>query len=217
MLRLVSVDGDQGFPGTLTVTATYSLSGEDELCVEYLATTDRTTIVSLSNHAYWNLAGEGSAEGALTISTIPATLSPTVPRDPTGELRPVDGTPFAIPPPRRSPIRRDAADSSFARPRYDHKWCRRAIPEPRLLRARDPESDGCWRCFRTSPAPFYSGNFLDATSSGKAGRLYRMGDAIVLEPQMFPDTPNRPDFGSLRIEPGETYHNLIVWRFSTNG
>ncbi|HVQ09912.1 MAG TPA: aldose epimerase family protein [Allosphingosinicella sp.] len=225
ILRLVSPDGDQGYPGTLTVTATYSLSGEDELSVEYLATTDRTTIVNLSNHAYWNLAGEGAPQGAMGhLLTIPADhyLPTDATAIPTGELRPVQSTPFDYRRPRRIADHvRDAADEQLRFGRgYDHNMvvAREVAREPRLLaRAEDPASGRVMDVLSNQPGiQFYSGNFLDATASGKAGRLYRMGDAIVLEPQMFPDTPNRPAFGSLRLEPGDTYRNIIVWRFSTS-
>jgi aldose 1-epimerase len=225
VLRLVSHDGDQGYPGTLTVTATYSLSGENELSVEYLATTDRTTIVNLSNHAYWNLAGEGTPRGAMEhLLTIPADhyLPTDATAIPTGELRSVHGTPFDFRRPRRIADHvRDAHDEQLRFGRgYDHNWviAREVGLEPRLLaRAEDPGSGRIMEVLSNQPGiQFYSGNFLDATSSGKAGCLYRMGDAIVLEPQMPPDTPNRPEFGSLRLEPGETYRNVIVWRFSTS-
>ncbi|MEA3029499.1 MAG: aldose 1-epimerase [Sphingomonadales bacterium] len=226
VLRLVSIDGDQGYPGTLTVTATYSLGGENELSVEYLAATDRTTIVNLSNHAYWNLAGEGAPQGAMGhLLTIPAEhyLPTDATAIPTGELRPVEGTPFDFR--RAMPVGarvRDASDEQLRFGRgYDHNWVvdREVSLEPRLLaRLEDPLSGRAMELLSNQPGiQFYSGNFLDATTAGKAGRLYRTGDAIVLEPQMFPDTPNRPAFGSLRLDPGQTYRNVIVWRFSTAG
>ncbi|HEV7661225.1 MAG TPA: aldose epimerase family protein [Allosphingosinicella sp.] len=224
VLQLVSPDGDQGYPGMLTVTTTYSLSGENELSVEYLATTDQTTIVNLSNHAYWNLAGEGAPQGAMEhLLTIPADhyLPTDATAIPTGDLRPVHDTPFDFRRPRRIADHvRDAADEQLRFGRgYDHNWvvARDASHEPRLLaRAEDPASRRVMEVLSNQPGiQFYSGNFLDATSSGKAGRFYRMGDAIVLEPQMFPDTPNRPAFGSLRLEPDQTYRNVIIWRFST--
>jgi aldose 1-epimerase len=222
-LHYLSPDGDQGYPGALSATATYSLDEENGLSVEYRATTDRTTIVGLSNHAYWNLAGEGSADGALGhLLTIPA--GHYLPTDasaiPTGEIRPVDDTAFDF----RQPIPigarvRDAAEEQIRLGHgYDHNWVvtRDVSSEPRLLaRVEDPRSGRVMRIFSNQPGiQFYSGNFLDGTSAGKAGRSYRMGDGIALEPQMFPDTPNRPEFGSVRLEPGQTYRNLIVWRFS---
>ena len=220
-LRYVSPDGDQGYPGTLTMTATYSIDG-DTLSVEYLATTDRTTIVNLSNHVYWNLAGEGAPDGAMNhVLTIPAEYY--LPTDagaiPTGEIRPVAGTPFDFRRPMAIGARvRDASDQQIVLGRgYDHNWVVARAPsaEPRLLaRVEEPVSGRVMEIISNQPGlQFYSGNFIDATTIGKAGRLYRMGDGIALEPQMFPDTPNQPQFGSIRLDPGETYRNVISWRF----
>jgi aldose 1-epimerase len=222
--RYVSPDGEMGYPGTLIVTATYALNEANELSVEYRATTDRPTLVNLSNHAYWNLAGEGSAEGAMGhLLTIPADhYSPTdATAIPTGEFRPVAGTVFDFR--KATPVGarvRDASDAQIVYGRgYDHNWviARTLAPQPRLLaRVEEPKSGRVMEVLSNQPGlQFYSGNFLDATTVGKAGRIYRMGDAIVLEPQMFPDTPNRPEFGSVRLDPGQTYRNVIVWRFST--
>lgn len=217
----VSPDGDQGYPGTLTVTATYTLAG-DELTVEYRAATDAPTLVNLTNHAYWNLAGEGAMEGAMGhLLTIPADhyLPTDATAIPTGEFRPVAGTPFDFRQPRLIGERvRDASDEQIRVGKgYDHNWvvAREVAQNSRLLaRVEHPGSGRVMALLSNQPGvQFYSGNFLDATSHGKAGRLYRMGDAMVLEPQMFPDTPNRPEFGSLRLEPGETYRNIIVFRF----
>jgi aldose 1-epimerase len=222
-LRHVSPDGEMGYPGTLTVTATYRLEDSETLSVEYEATTDRTTIVNLSNHAYWNLAGEGSAEGAMGhLLTIPAEhyLPTDAAAIPTGEFRPVAATPFDFREPAAVGARvRDTSDEQIVFGRgYDHSWVIDRTPSaaPRLLaRVEEPKSGRVMEILSNQPGlQFYSANFLDATSSGKAGKLYRMGDAIVLEPQMFPDTPNHPAFGSIRLEPGETYRNLILWRFS---
>jgi aldose 1-epimerase len=224
LFRLVSPDGDQGFPGTMGATARYSLDDSDTLAVEYRATTDRPTLVNLTNHAYWNLAGEGSPEGAMGhLLTIPA--EHYLPTDagaiPTGELRPVEGTPFDFRAPMPVGARvRDGADEQIRIGRgYDHNWvvARDVADAPRLLaRVEEPGSGRVLELLSNQPGlQFYSGNFLDGTSVGKSGRLYRQGDAIVLEPQMFPDTPNRPEFGSVRLDPGETYRNLIAFRFST--
>lgn len=222
-LRHVSRDGDQGYPGTLTATATYALNDRNELSVEYVAGTDRTTIVNLSNHAYWNLAGEGSAEGAMgQLLTIPAEhfLPTDAAAIPTGEFRPVAGTPFdfRVATPIGTRVR-DANDEQIRFGRgYDHNWvvAREPAAEPRLLaRLEDPVSGRAMETLSNQPGiQFYSGNFLDSTSMGKSNRLYRMGDAVALEPQMFPDTPNRAEFGSVRLEPGETYRHIIVWRFT---
>ncbi|HEX8262352.1 MAG TPA: aldose epimerase family protein [Allosphingosinicella sp.] len=226
VLRHVSPDGEMGYPGTLTVTAAYSLNEAMELSVDYRATTDRPTLVNLSNHAYWNLAGEGSERGAMGHRlTIPADCYLPTDEDsvPTGEFRPVEGTAFDFR--RATPIAGRVRDASEDQIRfgkgYDHCWVIARAPssQPRLLaRVEDPESGRAMEVLSNQPGlQFYSGNFLDATTSGKAGKLYRMGDAIALEPQMVPDTPNRPEFGSVRLDPGQTYRNLIVWRFSAGG
>lgn len=224
-LRHLSPDGEMGYPGTLTVNATYRLDASNALAVDYAATTDRPTLVNLSNHAYWNLAGEGSAEGAMGhLLTIAA--EEYLPTDatsiPTGEFRSVKGTPFDFRQPTAVGERvRDGSDEQIAIGRgYDHNMVVSRAPtaEPRLIaRVEDPGSGRVMEVLSNQPGvQFYSGNFLDGTTRGKSGQLYRMGDAVVLEPQMFPDTPNRPEFGSIRLEPGETYRNLIRFRFSTS-
>lgn len=223
VLRYVSPDGDQGYPGILTTTATYALDEAGALSVDYRATTDRPTIVNLSNHTYWNLSGEGSANGAMGERlTIPAeAYSPTdATAIPTGEFRAVAGTAFDFRTPRVIGDRvRDATDPQLRYGRgYDHNWVvsRTRTAAPRLMaRVEDPASGRVLEILSDQPGiQFYSGNFLDGTIVGKAGHLYREGDAIVLEPQMFPDTPNHPEFGSVRLAPGQTYANRIVFRFS---
>jgi aldose 1-epimerase len=222
-LRYVSPHLDQGYPGQLTVTATYTLDETNTLGVDYRATTDRPTNVNLSNHAYWNLAGEGSSQGAMGhLLTIPAEHFTPVDSTlvPTGEFRPVGGTvfDFRTPTPIGKRVRTNDEQIRFGKG-YDHNWvvARAASREPRLLaRVEDPKSGRVLHVLSNQPGiQFYSGNFLDGTVVGKAGKLYRQGDAIVLEPQMFPDTPNRPEFGSVRLNPGQTYRNNILFRFST--
>jgi aldose 1-epimerase len=224
-LRYVSPDGDQGYPGTLTAIAVYSIDAKGDVSVTYTATTDKPTIVNISNHTYWNLAGEGSERGALgELLTIPADeYTPTDATSiPTGEFRKVAGTVFDFR--RATPINnrvRDASDPQIRYGRgYDHNWVvsRTMAPSPRLLaRVEDPVSGRVMDVLSREPGiQFYSGNFLDGTIVGKSGRIYREGDAIVLEPQMFPDTPNRTAFGSVRLEPGQTYRNEIEFRFSVH-
>jgi aldose 1-epimerase len=224
-MRYVSPHLDQGYPGALTVTATYTLDETNTLTVDYRATTDRPTVVNISNHAYWNLAGEGSAEGAMGhLLTIPADHFTPVDATliPTGEIRPVAGTIFDFRRPTPIGARvRNADPQILVGKGYDHNWvvARDHAPNLRLLaRVEEPESGRVMHVLSNQPAiQFYSGNFLDATIVGKSGKLYRQGDAIVLEPQMFPDTPNRPEFGSVRLNPGQTYRNTIKFRFSVVG
>lgn len=223
-LRYVSPDGDQGYPGTMSVMATYSLDERNHLTIEYVATADKTTIANITNHAYWNLSGEGSANGAMGhVVTIPAeTYLPTDEGAiPTGEFRPVAGTVFDFRRPRAVGERvRDARDQQIAWGRgYDHNWViGRGVTRDQHLMAKvyDPASGRGFELWSNQPGlQFYSGNFLDATSSGKSRRIYRLGDAIVMEPQIFPDSPNQKGFPDARLEPGQTYRNIMTYRLTT--
>lgn len=222
-LQLISPDGDQGFPGRLTVTADFTLDADGGLKIVYCATTDRTTIVNLSNHTYWNLAGEGSAEGAMghELTIFAEHYLPTGTSSiPTGQFAAVAGTPFDFRQPTVIGGRvREAIHPQIRVGRgYDHNWvaARTVADEPFLAaQARHAGSGRMLEVHSTQPGlQFYSGNFLDGTTVGKAGRLYRMGDAFVLEPQMFPDTANQPEFGCLRLDRGQTYRNTIRFRVS---
>ncbi|QXQ05034.1 galactose mutarotase [Sphingosinicellaceae bacterium] len=221
-LRHVSRDGDQGFPGTLTVDAVYSLDEASVLTIEYRATTDRPTIVNITSHAYWNLGGEGSAGGAMGhLVTIPADSFTPVDATliPTGELKPVAGTVFDFRTPRAVGNGvRDGHDQQIVLGRgYDHNWVIGPTPTPAnhlMATVSEPVSGRRFALWSNQPGlQFYSGNFLDGTVIGKSGNLYRQGDALVFEPQLFPDTPNQPAFGSARLEPGQTYRNVIVYKF----
>lgn len=223
-LRYISPDGDQGYPGTLTATATYTLKAGHELDIDYRATTDQPTIVNLSNHTYWNLGGEGSSSVYDDILTIPADSITPVDDTliPTGEFRAVAGTDYDFR--HGKPIGRDIRDGREPQllrgHGYDMNWVisRTEASAPRqVAKVEDPHSGRVLTLYSAQPGlQFYSGNFLDGTSVGKSGRIYRQGDAFVLEPQRFPDTPNHPDFGSARLAPGQTYHNHIVYRFSVD-
>ncbi|HZV85733.1 MAG TPA: aldose epimerase family protein [Brevundimonas sp.] len=223
-LRCVSPDGDQGYPGELTATAVYSLSADGVLSLEYAATTDRPTLVNITSHAYWNMAEEGASAGAMgNLLTLHA--AEYLPTDrsaiPTGEFRSVDGGPFDFRRPTPVGLRvRDASDEQIALGKgYDHCWVVSREPTPELrpiARLEDPVSGRAMELWSDQPGvQMYSGNFLDGSSAGKSGRLYRQGDAVVLEPQMFPDTPNQPAFGSIRLDPGQVYRNRIRFRFFT--
>jgi len=218
----VSVDGDQGFPGTLTTTATYTLDDENTLSIHYHATSDRATLVNLSNHAYWNLAGDGAGQTALGHElTLPA--GHYLPVDagliPSGEFRAVAGTAFDFREPTRIDARIHDEDEQLVLGNgYDHCWviARERSAEPRLVaRLHDPGSGRVLDILSDQPGiQFYSGNFLKGDVPGKRGRHYRAGDAVALEPQMFPDTPNQPAFGSIRLDPGHDYGHRIVFAFS---
>jgi aldose 1-epimerase len=221
-LTYVSPDGDMGYPGKLSVTAVYTLDDQDQLSIRYGATTDKPTIVNLSNHTYWNLAGEGS--GSVMDQRLTIAADAFLPIDatsiPTGQLRKVEGTPFDFRQPK--PIGRDirTADPQLLNGRgYDHNWVvsRTPAPAPRMVaRVEDPHSGRVLTLSSDQPGlQFYSGNFLDGTTVGTGGHVYRQGDAFVLEPQLYPDTPNQPSFGSARLDPGHEYRNQIVYRFTT--
>ena len=223
-LRYVSPDGDMGYPGTLTTYATYSLDEQDHLTIDYRATTDRPTVVNISNHSYWNLAGVGSPRGAMGhVVMIPADrYTPTDATSiPTGHHVPVAGTVFDFRKPRAIGDRvRDARDLQIAYGRgYDHNWViGKAVTPTQHLMARvvEPVSGRGFELWSNQPGlQFYSGNFFDGTITGKKGQIYRMGDAIVMEPQLFPDAPNQPSFPSIRLNPGQTYRNTMVYKLFT--
>ncbi len=225
VLRYVSPAGDQGYPGKLTVTARYALEGDGRLAIEYRATTDAPTVVNLSNHTYWNLSGEGSGTALDHELTIAADAYTPVDETliPTGEIRPVSGTVFDFrnPKPIGRDVRNAGQEPQLLRGRgYDHNWVVSRTPaaQPReVARVHDPRSGRVMSLSSAQPGlQFYSGNFLDGMTVGKSGRLYRQGDAFVLEPQSFPDTPNQPSFGSARLAPGQEYVNRMVYRFTTD-
>ncbi|WP_242141177.1 aldose epimerase family protein [Sphingomonas sp. TREG-RG-20F-R18-01] len=222
-LRYVSPDGDMGYPGTLTTFATYALDERNQLTIEYRATTDKPTLVNISNHSYWNLAGAGSPSGAMGhIVTIPAErYTPTdATAIPTGALPSVAGTVFDFRTPHAvGPRVRDGRDTQIAYGRgYDHNWVvgTAVTAQPHLMaKVTEPLSGLGFELWSNQPGlQFYSGNFFDGTVVGKGGQIYRMGDAIVMEPQLFPDAPNQPKFPSARLDPGQTYRNVIIYKFT---
>ncbi|WIW87727.1 aldose epimerase family protein [Sphingobium sp. V4] len=223
VLALSSPDGDSGYPGKLDVTVTYTLDEAGNLGIAFDAKTDKPTIVNMTNHAIFNLAGEGSPDGALGhLLTIPAKAYTPVDANliPTGELKLVEGGVFDFRSPRRvADGIRDGRDPQIVAGRgYDHNWAldKGATKVPELAaRLEDPVSGRVLEVLTTEPGvQFYAGNFLDGTLVGKGGHLYRMGDGIALEPQKFPDSPNKANFLSARVDPGKPYHHAMVYRLS---
>jgi len=223
VLSLTSPDGDSGYPGQLDATVTYTLDEAGNLGIAFDAKTGKPTIVNMTNHAIFNLAGEGSADGALGhLLTIPAKAFTPVDANliPTGELKPVEGTVFDFRAPRRvADGIRDGRDAQIVAGRgYDHNFAldKGATRTAELAaRLEDPVSGRVLEVLTTEPGvQFYAGNFLDGTLVGKQGHLYRMGDGIALEPQKFPDSPNQPQFLSARVDPGKPYHHQMIYRLS---
>jgi aldose 1-epimerase len=222
-LRLVSPAGDQGYPGTLSVTTTYMLDDHGSLTIDYAASTDAPTIVNLTNHALFNLAGEGAPGGVLTQRlTIPAHRYTPVNAAliPTGELKEVAGTPLDFTNGRiLDDVVRDGRDPQIVIGRgIDHNFVIDAgtTAEPKLVaRLEDPRSGRMLEVLSDQPGiQVYTGNFLDGTLIGKNRHVYRMGDGIAFEPQLFPDTPNRPAFGTARIDPAKPYRHRMIYRLS---
>jgi aldose 1-epimerase len=222
-MALTSPAGDQGYPGKLDVTVTYALDDRGSLTIDMDARSDAPTIVNLTNHALFNLGGEGAPGGILQHRlTIPATRYTPVNAAliPTGELKPVAGTVFDFRQPRTiEDGMRDGRDPQIVFGRgYDHNFVLDAgkTREPKLAaRLEDPASGRVLEVLTDQPGvQVYTGNFLDGGFIGKGGHLYRMGDAIAMEPQVFPDTPNQPAFGSARVDPGKPYHHRMIFRVS---
>lgn len=221
-LSLVSQDGDQGYPGKLTIHLTYTLTNDNELRIDYAATTSAATVLNLTNHSYWNLAGAGITDALHAPLYVAADAYTPVDAHqiPTGEVRPVAGTPFDFRTQRVIASRiRDGSDPQLQIGRgYDHNFVLRGETGSLRLAARlaDPSSGRVLELLTTEPGlQVYTGNCLSGGVIGKGDRLYRQGDAIALETQHFPDSPNHPHFPSTVLEAGQLWTSTTVYRFLT--
>jgi aldose 1-epimerase len=217
-LTYLSEDGDQGFPGNLKVTATYTLTDDNGLRLDYTATTDKDTVCNLTQHSYFNLTGKGDVLNhqvfinADKFTPVDNTLIPT------GKLKPVAGTPFDFRTATAVGVRIDANDDQIKFGHgYDHNWVIDKPPGKLGLVARvtDPITGRAMEVWSTEPGvQFYSGNFLDGSITGKNGWVYQRRNGLCFEPQHYPDSPNHPQFPSAELKPGQTYHNTIIYKFS---
>ncbi len=219
-LTYVSKDGEEGYPGNLSVTVVYTLTEDNALKLEFTAMTDKDTVCNLTHHSYFNLRGSGDVLGHVVYINADKFTPTDSALIPTGELRPVDGTPFDF----RTPTAIGARinDTNYDQIKfangYDDNWVLNHPPGKLGLASRlsEPTTGRVMEVWTTAPGvQFYTGNFLDGTLTGKGGRVYQFRDACCFEPQGFPDSPNHPDFPTTELKPGEIYHNTIIYKFST--
>ena len=216
-LTYVSKDGDQGFPGTLTATVRYTLHGS-ALRIEYLATTDKDTVLNLTNHSYFNLAGQGNGDILRHVVQIKSSQITPLNADliPTGEVKSVEGTPFDFREPHAVGERIDAHDPQLKFGLgYDINY---VLDHPgkleQVAEVYEPSTGRILRVRTDQPGlQFYTGNHLDGSITGKDGHVYKKRDALCLETQHYPDSPNHPNFPSTELKPGQQFHSVTVYEF----
>ena len=219
-LTYLSKDGEEGFPGNLKAVVVYHLTDANELKIEYTATTDKDTVVNLTNHSYFNLKGAGNGDilGHLMMLNADQFTPVDAGLIPTGELRAVAGTPFDFKKPTAIGSRIEQNDEQLKLGKgYDHNWVLNRSGSGLSLAARveEPTTGRVMEVLTAEPAiQFYTGNFLDGTLKGMDGKVYGHRAAFCLETQHYPDSPNKPAFPSTELKPGQTYHTTTVYRFS---
>lgn len=223
VLTMHSPDGDNNFPGNVTATVTYTLRSDNSLAIDYSATTDAPTVINMTNHAYFCLSGDPERTVADDVLQINAAAYTPVDSTymTTGEILPVAGTPMDFTTPK--PVGRDYALFDFDQVRngngFDHNWVLATEGDITLPAAvlTSPESGVTLTVYTTEPGiQFYSGNFLDGTIRGKGGKTYVQHAGLCLETQHYPDSPNKPEWPSTMLRPGETYESHTVFAFSNN-